>query len=323
MAAARLRWLAALGVALLVGRLLGPGGQEVAQAAPVATTSRYMATVDGPTLYNEGCSQGRAAENGLAILDFGQPWIQNGAYGTILFDGFGTFATTAQIEAAVEQFLSGYWNCSPGTTFLRLGIGTSNFHGETSGGHGQAWAGLVTAVSTWIDTPPSFAAQEAARGANDFEMGWNTAAASRAWADGFSAATSLPYYDYGDCEGCPTGGGVLGVPGALVNNGWTQEDVWYVAYGAPSAYPVPEIYLTSGTNAAQWQQLSLYAYVNHAGAMHFLAALTQSQACLSGGGCFGADNTPDQGWSQLSNALNADARTAQVLDWVSDVTWAN
>ena len=323
MGAGRLRWVAMVGAALFVVGALVVRGREVAWAAPPTTTSRYLATVDGPTLYNEGCSQGRAAESGLAILDFGQPWFQNGTYGTILFDAVGTFASTSQIESAVEQFLSGYWACSPSSTFVRLGIGTSNFHGATSTGHGQAWGGLVSAVSTWISSPPSFAAQEAARGASDLEMGWNTAPDSRAWADGFSAATSLPYYDYGDCEGCPTGGAVSSVPGAPLNNGWTQEDVWYVAYGAPSAYPVPEIYLTSGTNAAQWQQLSLYAYLNHAAAIHILGALTQYQACLTGGGCPGADNTPNQGWSQLSSALNADTRTAQTLNWASDLTWAN
>ena len=318
-----MRVVAVFGAGLLIAALVPLPSYNIAFAAPPATTSRYMATVDGPTLFNEGCSQGQAADSGFAILDFGEPWFQNGTYGTIVFDGVGSFASTAQIEAAVEQFLNGYWTCSPTSTFLRLGIGTSNFHGATSTEHGQAWGGMVAAVSTWISTPPSFASQEAARGANDLEMGWNSAAASRAWADGFSGATSLPYYDYGDCEGCPTGGAVLGVPGAVVNNGWTQEDVWYVAYGAPSAYPVPEIYLTSGINAAQWQQLSLYGYINHASALFFVGALTQFQACLSGGGCPGADNTPSQGWSQLSNALNGDARTAQTLDWVSDITWAN
>lgn len=318
-----MRRLALLGAAMLLAGLVPLHAHGVALAAPPATTSRYMSTVDGPTLYNEGCSQGRAADNGFVILDFGEPWLQNGVYGTILFDAAGTFASTDQIEAAVEQFLSGYWACSPGTTFLRLAIGTSNFHGATSSAHGQAWGGLVSAVSAWISTPPSFASQEAARGADDLEMGWNSAVASRAWADGFSAATTLPYYDYGDCEGCPTGSGVSGVPGAVVNNGWTQEDVWYVAYGAPSAYPVPEIYLTDGVNAAQWQQLSLYGYINHAGALFFVGALTEFQACLAGGGCPGANNTPDRGWSQLSSALNSDARTAQTLDWVSDLTWAN
>jgi hypothetical protein len=294
-----------------------------AQAAPASTTSRYMATVDGPTLYNEGCAQGGAADNGIAVLDFGQPWVQDGTYGTILFDAAGTFASTADIESAVEQFLRGYWVCSPSSTFLRLGIGTSNYHGATGGGHGQAWASLVDAVGGWISSPPSYASQEAARGAIDMEMGWNTGDASRNWADGYAAATSTPYYNYGDCEGCPTSGSVLGIPGWTVNNGWTQEDVWYVSYGVPPAFALPEIYLTNGVNAAQWQKLSLYSQVNHGNPIYFLGAFTQFQACIGGGGCPGANNRPSDGWAQLYNALNSDWRTAQQLNWSSDITWNN
>ena len=315
----------ALVVALTVAMCLVVGGDQVAhaQAAPASTTSRYMATVDGATLYNEGCAQGQAADNGIAILDFGQPWAQDGTYGTILFDAGGTFASTADIEFAVERFLSGYWVCSPSSTFLRLGIGTSNYRGATGAAHGQAWASLVDAVGNWINLPPSYASQEAARGATDLEMGWNNADASRGWAEGYAGVTSTPYYDYGDCEGCPTGGTVLGIPGWTINNGWTQEDVWYVSYGVPAAYPLPEIYLTSGVNAAQWQRLSLYAFANHGGPIYFLGALTQFQACLAGGGCPGANNLPGNGWAQLFGALNSDGRTAQRLNWSSDITWNN
>jgi hypothetical protein len=294
-----------------------------AQTAPAATTSRYMATIDGSTLYNEGCSQGRAAENGIVVLDFGQPWVQGGSYGTILYDARGSFASIAQIEYAVEQFLRGYWVCSPTNTFVRLGIGTSNYRGATGAAHGGAWGALVDAVAAWIVSPPSYASQEAARGANDIEMGWNTPAASRAWVDAYAAASSTPYYNYGDCEGCPTGGAVLPIPGRTINNGWTQEDVWYVSYGVTPAFPLPEIYLTNGVNAVQWQQLSLYASENHGRALYFLGAMTQYQACVAGGGCPGADNRPSTGWTQLSGALNSDSRTAQRLNWSTDISWAN
>jgi hypothetical protein len=315
-------------VALVVALLalwLTAGGERVAQAqtAPAPTTSRYMTTVDGATLYNEGCLQGRAAEDGTVVLDFGQPWAQDGTHGTILFDARGTFASTAQIELAAEQFLRGYWVCSPSNTFLRLGIGTSNFRGMTGAAHGQAWGSLVDTVARWISSPPSYAAQEAGRGANDLEMGWNTADASRAWVDGYAAVSSTPYYNYGDCEGCPIAGAVPPTPGRRINNGWTQEDVWYVSYGVLPAFPLPEIYLTNGVNAAQWQQLSLYAHTNHGSPIYFLGALTQFQSCQAGGGCPGANNRPGEGWAQLNRALNSDSRTAQSLNWSSDITWNN
>jgi hypothetical protein len=281
-----------------------------------------MSTVNGSVLYNEGCAQGQAADNGIVVLDFGQPWAQNGTYGSILFDAVGTFASTADIEFAVEQFLRGYWVCSPTDTFLRLGIGTSNYRGATGAAHGQAWGLLVDAVENWIALPPSYASQEAARGANDFEMAWNSASASRGWADGYASVSGTPYYNYGDCEGCPTGSTVFGIPGWSINNGWTQEDVWYVSYGVAPAYPLPEIYLNNGVNAAQWQKLSLYAHVNHGSAMYFLGTLTQFGSCGSSG-CPGANNRPADGWSQLFGMLNSDWRTAQGLNYSSDITWSN
>jgi hypothetical protein len=154
-------------------------------------------------------------------------------------------------------------------------------------------------------------------------MGWNTADASRAWVDGYAAVSSTPYYNYGDCEGCPIAGAVPPTPGRRINNGWTQEDVWYVSYGVLPAFPLPEIYLTNGVNAAQWQQLSLYAHTNHGSPIYFLGALTQFQACQAGGGCPGANNRPGEGWAQLNRALNSDSRTAQSLNWSSDITWNN
>ena len=311
-------------VAFLAATWLAVGGARVAhaQTAPGPTTSRYMSTVDGTALYNEGCQQGQAGEDGVVILDFGAPWIQNGTYGTILFDARGTFASTAQIEFAAEMFLSGYWDCAPGNTFVRLGIGTSNYRGMTGADHGRAWGSLVENVNGWINSPPSYAAEQDAHGAIDLEMAWNTADASRAWVDGYAEVSGSPYYNYGDCEGCPTAGAVLSAPGRRLNNGWTQEDVWYVSYGVQLAFPFPEIYLTNGVNAAQWQQLSLYAQTNHDTAMNFMGALTQFQSCQPGR-CPGTNNGPGDGWAQLNDALNSDGRTAQTLNWSSDITWQN
>jgi len=44
-----------------------------------------------------------------------------------------------------------------------------------------------------------------------------------------------------------------------------------VSYGVPPAYPLPEIYLTNGVNAWQWQQLSVYAHANHGSPIYFWA----------------------------------------------------
>ena len=68
-----------------------------------------------------------------------------------------------------------------------------------------------------------------------------------------------------------------------------------MSYGVPPRYALPEIYLTNGVNAWQWQQLSVYAHANHGSPIYFLGTLTQFQACL-GGGCPGANNRPSDGW---------------------------
>jgi len=52
-------------------------------------------------------------------------------------------------------------------------------------------------------------------------------------------------------------------------------------------------------------------------------AFTQWQACQDRPPCVGIDNTPGVGWLQLYNELNPDSRTAQDLDWSTDITWNN
>jgi hypothetical protein len=295
------RALVSVAVALAATALSAAG---VARAAPAATTTRYMTTTDRAALFQEGCAQ--TDETGIVILDFGQPWWDGTSFGTILF-GANTFRSVADIEAAVEGWLDGYWSCG-GIGSARLAIGTSNFRGFTQRAHGAAWAGLVTRVNDWILAPPSWGARLAARGASDLEPSWNTAANSRAWVDGYTSVFQYPFYNYGSADGCP--------PFGSCNNGWTQEDVWYVAYGAASAWPIPEIY--SPANAQQWYRIGQYGAVHHGSAVHFLGTLTQRAAA---GGC--CTNAPDQGWQQLFEALNGNPQTAQDLPYSTDITWAN
>ncbi len=275
-------------------------------AAPPSTTTRYMSTTDYDTLYNEGCAQ--TNEDGAIILDFGQPWFDGTSYGTIIF-GSITFRSICDIENAVQGFLSGYYLCG-GSGFLRVAVGTSNYHGATGYPHGQAWAQMVNRLNDFIVSPPSWADREAARGANDIELNWNSVANSRAWVDGYSSAyqDASYFYNYGDAAGCP--------PYGSCNNGWTQEDVWYTSWGSLPAYPVPEIY--NPATAQEWYRISLYGYTNHGGAVQILGTLTQWAAA---GYC--CTNPPDQGWQQMTDAVNGDPRTAQVIPYSTDITWAN
>ena len=287
---------------------------------PVATTSRYMSTTNYAALYNEGCSMGTAGQSGVVVLDFGQPRYQNSTFGTLLYDDV-TFATLSQISTAAKGFLNGYWDCSYAGGFLTLALGTSNYFGATGYGHGQAWSQLVNDLGAWIPAPPvSYASKEAIAGANDIEMSWNTVGNTRAWVNGYDSINKYPYYDYGSCDGCAFAMYPNACPNWAPSNYWTIEDVYYVAWGASPANPLPEIYLPNGANAGQWYCMSLYAYNVHGLRMDIQGSFTQWQAC----GCLPTVTLrPEEGWYQLYQRLNADPRTSQWLPYSTDITQRN
>jgi hypothetical protein len=304
-------------VAVAASAALIPAKGAAAATAPTATTSRYMKTTDATVLDREGCTAGSTARSGAIVLDFGRPVLSGSTYGTIIF-GANSFRSIAQIQAAAQAFLTGYYRCSTSIPRLTLIIGTSNNAGSASAvtyNHGKAWSGMVNNVLAWLGQK-GYAWQEDVAGGSDMELDWNTASNTRAWVDGYGSIDVRPTYDYGDAAGCP--------PYGSCDNGWRQEDVWYVSWGAPPAWPLPEIYTTNGSMAAEWYRLSLYGYTQHGSRMNISGSLTQYQACIdNGGGCSGTNNTPSQGWSQLYNKLNGDSRTAQGLAWSTDLTWKN
>jgi len=278
--------------------------------------------VDPGTHYSLGCALGArdynlpGTQDSIVVLDFGKPVFQNGLHGTSLFSF--SFASTAQIAAAAEQFGQGYWECSASDTLsqLQLAVGTTNFGSQVTYQHGLAWAQMVNAVGAWL-IAEGFSSQVTAAGANDMELAWNSPTVTRAWVDGYDSANQWRLYDYGAAEGCPPYGNC----GTSSHPEWTQEDVWYIAWGAPPSWPLPEIYLTNGGNAAQWYNLSLYAYLNHGLRMDISGSLTQYQACQQRGCIQAVANTPEQGWTQLWTKLHSDARTIQDLRWSADIKW--
>lgn len=177
---------------------------------------------------------------------------------------------------------------------------------------------MVNRVNDWISSPPTYAGRETAWGASDIETGWASAAASRDWVNGYDSANNWRFLNFGDAGGCP--------PYGSCNNGWTQEDVWFVSYGSAPAWPLPEIYClkctgssdTRGGNARQWQQISRYGYDAHGYRMNILGSMTQWYAA---GGC--CTNRPEDGWSQLQNAVNSDSATREAIEYSTDITWAN
>jgi hypothetical protein len=153
-------------------------------------------------------------------------------------------------------------------------------------------------------------------GANDIELSWNGPRESKAWVRGYDSVAEWPFYDYGDAAGCPPRGNCAGA--------WTPEDVWYVSWGARTAWPLPQIYTPNGVMAEQWYRLSLYSYRHHGWRMTIAGALSQRIACRqSSDPCRGMDNSPVRAWGQLNQLLNRDRRTAQPLAWSSDFRWSS
>jgi hypothetical protein len=156
---------------------------------------------------------------------------------------------------------------------------------------------------------------------NDFES-WghssSSAAPARAWISGYNGVSNKPFFvNYGSADGCPTGS----VPSATsCNAGLPAETIWDVSWSGV-AYPVPEIYTTSSSQAKQWRYLSLYSYLNHGSRFFFKGVMTQAGACSQAGGCSGTNNSPSAGWTQLNTQVNADSRTATTPDGPTDIRW--
>ncbi|MFN2450312.1 MAG: hypothetical protein ABR508_11095 [Candidatus Baltobacteraceae bacterium] len=281
-----------------------------ASAAPANTVSRYMATTNTTTLYNEGCNMGKAGQSGVVVLDYGQPWTSGSTQGT--YDYGSAFASDSSIVAAAESYLDGFWNCSGSSPQLRLAIGSSNYGSQVTNAAGQAWGNAVNTLNTYISNK-GYGSQEYARGAIDAEPGWDTGFTNTSnWITGYNAATSTPLYDYGSADDCP----YSGFSGNC--DGWGQHGFWWVAWGNTDGYPLPEIYQWS--MADQWYYGSVYSATTQSnGKMDFLGTMTQYAAC----GCGSSTYTPAQGFNTLQNLLNGDSRTAYAMSYSTDITWAN
>lgn len=294
---------------LVTGCALLVAAYGTAHAAPASTTSRYMATTNRTTLYNEGCSMGQAAQSGVVILDFGEPY-NSGGEGTYTYGN--AFASDASIVDAAEGFLDGFWNCSPSAPQLRLAIGTSNYGSNVTNASGQAWGNAVNSLNSYISTK-GYGSQEFARGAIDAEPGWDpNFSGTSSWVDGFNATSTAPLYDYGSADGCP----YSGFSGNC--SGWGQHGLWYVSWGNKDGYPFPEIYQWSMGD--QWYYESVYSSTSEAnGKLGFLGTMTQYAACACGGSTY----TPAQGFDTLQNLINGDSRTSYAMSYSTDITWAN
>jgi hypothetical protein len=309
---------------------------------PNPTQSYYIWTTFD--MYGLGCDVGsklanvQGVQSDFVFLDFGQPY-QNaqGILGTILYDL--TFKSTNEIASSVEAFGHGFYNCTSDDT-ITIAIGTNS-----SGGlaidviaypHRVAWANLIIEVNRRIALYPGMPDRVFAVGGNNIEPGFNPDYIPRHWLDGYNSVTGRRLlYVIASADGCPenyppTEPETGYYPPYNCNNNWTQEDVYYVTWGAPYSWPMPEIYNTQGANSNQWYRIASYSRLSHNKQMTFLGEMTQLAACQQlreqepgVPHCVGTDNDPTTGFTQFYNRINSDPyrRISNNMKWSTDMKW--
>jgi hypothetical protein len=319
---ARRRFGLRLGAAGLAATAVffGPGmPQAVADTRPATSTSYYLRTIRPKTLDGMGCKFGRGVNAGsqptdaLVVMAFGRPMLRRGSYGASLFGAH--FATTSEIRNAGVAFAQGYHRCvrHKNSVSIRVVLGTSNYGSRVSFGHGRAWAGMVNVANRNMEER-GWEEHIDFAGGSDIELSWNGPKTTRAWVRGYDSVNLWPYYDFGDASDCPPYGQCYGA--------WTMEDLWYVAWGAPPAIPLPEIYTGNRSQAEQWYRLGLYSKQQHGSHMVFAGVMSQQTACRqSRDPCRGMNNGPRRAWRQFTWLLNSHRDTAQLPRWSTDMSW--
>ncbi len=288
-----------------------------AASAPKAAGSWYITKYDTTWAYNHGCTlgtnvaAGTGPQNALVILDFFTQYQSGSAWGTEGDDK--VFHPISAAEAIAFQFARGYWICtgSDSTARLVIAMGTRNIWWPSTltvaqvGARGTEWAGVVAATQASLG---AYASQVTIDGAIDAELSWASPNYTLAWANGYASPGSSLYYNYGDAAGCP--------PYGSCNGGYTQANVYDLAWGISAAVVSPEIYYTSPDLSAQWQQISLWGYLHRSGVRIAFSSVTTEHAAAP------TTLTPTQGWTALFNKLNGDSRTSLAnIEYSTDFQW--
>jgi hypothetical protein len=273
------------------------------------------------------------------VLQFGRAAYENGLYGTILHND--TFASIAQIDDALRYFILGYNNCNENDAHhIRIAVGPTNNvnfppseNASVTFAHGYAWATMVNDLMSMVQAN-GWAGRIVVDGAVDFEsgLGWSDANAARLWVGGYDAVNTRFFYNFGHAA-CSIPDGYDGAHDVdACNPGWTLDDFRFVSFGHAAALALPEIYATNGYHAIQWHAVKLRS-VTLGNVKHIPGVLTQYAACEYTDSlpttdpeetcvALGTNNTPDEGWLDLWNALYNDPATRQSsLQFLSDISW--
>jgi hypothetical protein len=283
------------------------------------TRSYYMASASRDKAVLEGCFQG--TKTGRMTLFLGAPAAVGTGYGATLWGAPNL--STAQISSLVKDFIRGYAYCRTSSSYrLLIGVGTSN---STINGrsdlwlqyHGRAWASMVYHLAVWSARYYPAAQVYAAW---DGEPSWSSYNKAHQWMHGYDLlypARRALYANF-SADGCPTTTATNGP----CNNGWSQYAVWHLAWEHNPSLTIPQIYVTSGINAKQWQLIDEWATHARGDGIFFYGVMSQWGACRQSGGCPGADNTPHRAYDFLLWYLSSHVHTAQSsIGTMTDMNW--
>lgn len=236
--------------------------EAVAKVGLRQTTSHYEQNAKAGRLYLQGRYAGKAAAQGIVILDFGRPAFDGQNYGTIDFSD--SFVSLAEITRAVEFYIMGYYRYAPSYTSLYVAIGTNNScgTGQPCGTTicgctdeppdykvwGSQFALMVEAVGRWsamVKAEYGYTDQIQVVGGDDAEPAYDPGYTNTYDVlEGYSATVggAVPaMVDYGSAEA----------------HYWTEQQLFQVAYGFRPDVAMPEVYYQD--NAAEWAALLSYA----------------------------------------------------------------
>ncbi len=336
------RW--ALVLTIMIGSLVGlesQGFAAVQNLPPWYSHSWYVTSIDLGRISTLGGSDGvwdtqhcyaANTDNGsydkAIVLDFGRPIRQSTdtstyfqGYGTVLKDS-GAIVNDDQIVQAAEFFISNWYQASNSCPRLTLGLGTNNSYlCENSPAPcdpaqaGAAWAASVDRLAAWV-AAAGMQWQVNVVAADDIEGDgyppWSCATTTRAFVDGYASGsqTHTRLYDFGDPF--------------TSSNCFTLQDLYYVAWGAPLDYSLPEVY--SGCFLGHWTDGSAcspgleatYGKIAYSGAMTQCAGPDQ----LPDANCLSAENYVTWSWKQAWNGLwsiQAGTYGFTTLPWVTNI----
>jgi hypothetical protein len=303
-------------------------------------------TFDAAKLTQKAIVEAQRNRPVLVILDFGNPYVTSTKIGTRLLNQTKAIASTTELLGAAQTYISAFVANAQGNSQLWLGVGTNNAGDalcstQTASDHGAAWASMMEQLQNWV-IQQNYNAVDPNKikvsAANDIET-WKgyrlkcvnqlrdpaPAANALAWAYSYAQHTEISYINYGTVEGNTANASDW-------QTVWEGDTVWELSWGIPEAYPLPEIYIPSGANAADWQKIARMSVIctgclpetrdadpswAKGRDMQFLGALTNygQRECSTGA------NSPNQGWLQLYRNLAVDLNTDFFPIYSSDITF--